>query len=217
MSFEKTFWNKKILPWESSKYDSHPKIFDVNASIKYRLQLTASILYQIGEGKHLLELGCGSGRLWSQINALKLSHYTGVDFSETAITSFQQNTQGFKKFNLSLLCGDCTNADTSADIVVSLGLLDWLPLEKIKKLSETHKNTWYLHSFSEKKLSFSQMIHSLYVFINYGYKSGPYSPHYRKAEDLLFVFGSNAKIYRSSKLSFGAFIYHLPDSIKFNK
>lgn len=216
MSLEKTFWNQKILPWEKSKYDKKSKMFDVNSSVKHRLQLAVSLLQQIGDRKHLLELGCGSGRLWDQINTLNLSSYTGVDLSETAITAFQQKTQDFKKFKVSLLCGDCTGGNPSADIVISLGLLDWLPMETIKKLSETHKKAGYLHSFSEKRLSLSQMIHSLYVFINYGYKTAPYSPHYRKAEDLLSIFGSKAKIYRDSKLSFGAFIYHLPDtSIQF--
>ena len=215
MSLEKTFWNQKILSWENNKYDKKSKVFDVNSSVKHRLQLAASLLSQIGDGKHLLELGCGSGRLWEQINALNLSGYTGIDLSETAIIAFQKKTQGFKKFKISLRCGDCISENPSADIVISLGLLDWLPMEKIKKLSETHKNAWYLHSFSEKRFSFSQMVHSLYVFINYGYKTGPYSPHYRKAGDLLSVFGSKAKIYRHPKLSFGAFIYHLPSHVQF--
>ena len=215
MSLEQTFWNQKILSWEKSKYDKKSKVFDVNSSVKYRLQLAASLLHQIDERKHLLELGCGSGRLWDQINTLNLKGYTGVDLSETANAAFQKKTHDFKKFKLSLLCGDCIRENSSADIVISLGLLDWLPMEKIKKLSETHKNAWYLHSFSEKRLSFSQMVHSLYVFINYGYKTGPYSLHYRKAEDLLSVFGSKAKIYRHPKLSFGAFIYHLPENVTF--
>ena len=213
MSLEKAFWNQKILSWESNKYKKS-KMFDVNSSVKYRLRLAASLVHQTGEGKHLLELGCGSGHLWDQINTLNLSSYTGVDFSETAIAAFQKKVQGFKKFKVSLRCSDCTGEMPAADIVISLGLLDWLPLEKIKTISETHKKAWYLHSFSEKRLSFSQMAHSLYVFINYGYKTGPYSPRYRKSDDYLSIFGSQAKIYRNSKLSFGAFIHHLPDTVK---
>ena len=208
---EKAFWNQKILAWERNKY-TKSKIFDVNSSVKYRLRLAASLLHQTGEGKNLLELGCGSGHLWDQINTLNLSSYTGVDFSEAAIAAFQKKVQGFKKFKVSLLCSDCVGKTPPADMVISLGLLDWLPLEKIKTLSETHKNSWYLHSFSEKRLSLPQMAHSFYVFVNYGYKTGPYSPRYRRADDLLSIFGSKAKIHRDSRLSFGAFIHHLPDT-----
>ena len=215
MLSEKKFWNQKILPWEKSKYDSTPKLLDVNSSIKYRLCLTAFLLQQISEGKNLLELGCGSGRLWEQIKSSHLNSYTGVDFSETAITAFQSRLQRFKNFKISLLCDDCTNNTSAADVVISLGLLDWLTMKQIKKISEHYKKTFYLHSFSEKQFSVSQTIHSIYVFINYGYKTRDYAPHYRKADELLSVFGTKAKIYRDPKLSFGAFIHNLPDHVQF--
>lgn len=214
MPFKKEFWNQKILLWEKNKYKKKPKVFDVNASVKYRLQLASSVLHQISEEKNVLELGCGSGHLWEHISSLNLASYKGLDFSATAIEAFQNKIQDFKnKDKSSLSCEDCVENTYSADIVISLGLLDWISMEKIKKIAENYKDSWYLHSFSERRLSFSQMAHSLYSLIKYNYKT--YSPIYRKEEALLSVFGSKAKIYRNSRLSFGAFIYHLPMDVQF--
>ena len=213
MSFEKTkFWNQKILSWEENKYKKVFKWFDVNSSVKYRLYLASALLNQMSEGKSLLELGCGSGLLWERINSLNIKNYTGVDFSKTAIDVFQFKVQDFKNRNqVSLFCEDCMENTYPADIVISLGLLDWLSIERIKKMAESYKNSWYLHSFSEKSLSFSQVMHFLYSRVNYKI----YFPQYRSADDLSSIFGSKARIYRDPKLSFGAFIYHLPSDVKF--
>ena len=214
MSFKKDFWNKKILSWEKNKYKKVSRGFDVNLSVKHRLHLASSVLSQMSEKTSLLELGCGSGLFWERIKTLNLKSYTGVDFSKTAIGAFQNKIQDFKnKDRISLFCEDCIEASHSSDIVISLGLFDWISMEKIKKISEKHKESWYLHSFSEKRLSLSQIAHSLYSFINYRCKD--YSPLYRPADELLSIFGPNAKIYRDSRLSFGAFIYHLPNHIQF--
>ena len=214
MSFKKEFWNQKILSWEKNKYKTTIKAFDVNSSVKRRLHLASNLLHQFSEGKNVLELGCAGGMLWNRINSLKLKSYKGVDFSETAIEAFQNKIQNFKnKDKVSLFCEDCGKNIYSTDIVVSLGLLDWLSMEKIRIIAENYRNCWYLHSFSEKRLTFSQMAHSLYSLINYNYTN--YSPKYRKANELLSAFGPKARIYRDSELSFGAFIYHLPLGVEF--
>ena len=209
--FKQKFWNDKILGWEKNKYDSALKVFDVNSSVKRRLSMTADLLNRSAEGKELVELACGSGRLWEKISSLKLSGYTGVDFSENALAVFRKKVKNFKKYKVSLVCGDCVDRPFPADIVVSLGLFDWLSLDQIKKIAENYQKVPYLHSFSEKKVfSFSQTAHSVYVYLSYGRKAGTYIPRYRKAEDLLSIFGAKAGIYRDFQLSFSAFIYNLP-------
>lgn len=215
MSLKKEFWNQKILSWERSKYKSISYGIDVNSSVKHRLHLTASLLQQISEGKHLLELGSGSGRFYEHINSLNLASYKGLDFSETAIKAFQNKIQNLPyRDKISLFCEDCVQNIYPADIVISLGLLDWLDMKTIEKIAENYKNSWFLHSFSEKRKSLSQAAHSVYSLINYRQKN--YFPRYRKADELLSVFGSKANIYRDPKnLSFGAFIYHLPIGVQF--
>ena len=210
MLTKKEFWNQKISSWEKSKYKKTVKYFDVNSSVKFRLQTASSILTQIAEEKSVLELGCGSGLLWDRIKSANIKSYKGVDFSKTAIETFSKKIQNFEG-KVSLSCEDCVKNIDSADIVVSLGLLDWISTEKIKKIADSYQNSWYLHSFSEKRHSFSQLIHTVYSHINYKV----WTPQYRSADDLLSIFGSKSKIYRHSKLSFGAFIYHLPPYIKF--
>lgn len=213
MSCKRNFWNQKIISWENNKYKAGFKILDVNFSIKYRLQAASFITHQISKGKRILELGCGSGWLWENINLLDFSNYTGVDFSETAMAAFQNRVKSsFENNKTYLYCEDCVQNVYSVDIVISLGLLDWLDMKQIQKLADNYKNSWYLHSFSEKNLSFSQAAHIIYSRMNYKYN---YSPKYRNADELLSVFGSNSRIYRHPKLNFGAFIYNLPKRVKF--
>ncbi|MDE0092469.1 MAG: class I SAM-dependent methyltransferase [Oligoflexia bacterium] len=212
MLTKKEFWNQKISSWEISKYKKSLKYLDINSSVKFRLYLASALLKQVSQEKHVLELGCGSGWLWDHIKLLNMKSYKGVDFSKIAIENFQKKVQNFKgQDRISLSCEDCIKNTYSADIVVSLGLLDWIPTEKIRKIAENYKESWYLHSFSEKRYSFSQIMHVLYSRVNYKI----WTPQYRSADELLSIFGPRAKIYRHPKLSFGAFIYHLPPHIKF--
>ena len=211
--FKRTFWNQNILSWEKHKYKSIPQWLDVNKSVKRRLNLAVSVLRQMPEGKSLLELGCGSGLLWERVKALPIKNYTAVDFSESAIQTFQHKIQNIKSGqNISLSCEDCLKNIYASDIVISLGLLDWLSIEEIKKIAKNYKDRWYLHSFSEKRLSLSQTAHFFYSL--YNYRKNNYFPHYRKAEKLCSIFGSKAGIYRDSSLSFSTFIYHLPAGVK---
>ena len=212
MLTKQKFWNQKISSWEKNKYIKTPKYLDVNSSVKFRLSLTAHLLKQISKEDRLLELGCGSGFLWNQIQESKIRHYIGVDFSESAVRAFQKkSTRKQSPIQTSVFCEDCTENIYSADIIVSLGLLDWISIEKTAKIAEKYKSAYYLHSFSEKQPTFSQFIHKIYSKLNHRI----WTPQYRQAEELLSVFGSQAKIYRNPRLSFGAFIYHLPPYIKF--
>ena len=161
----------------------------------------------------MLELGCESGFLWNEIQESKITHYIGVDFSQSAVHAFQKKIQKNNNTSMQtfLFYEDCIENTYSADIIVPLGLLDWISIEKVLKIAEKYKNYWYLHSFSEKRYTFSQFIHKIYSQLNYKV----WTPQYRHADELISIFGPQAKIYRNPKLNFGAFIYHLPPYIKF--
>ena len=211
MLTKKEFWNQKIASWEKNKYKK--RYFDVNSSVKFRLETASNLLNQISTGKSVLELGCGSGLLWERIRLSNMKYYKGIDFSKTAISAFSKKIQNSKyQKTVSLSCEDCIENSYSTDIIVSLGLLDWISIEKMKKLAKNYKNSWFLHSFSEKKYSPAQFIHSFYARLNYKV----WTPNYRSADELSFIFGQRAKIYRHPRLSFGAFIYNLPSGVKFH-
>ena len=203
------FWNKKILSWERAKYNlGRWKKADVNSSVKYRLNLASNLLNQVSNNKNILELGSGSGLLWQKLNLSSLASYRGVDFSSVAIASFRERAKECPK--TTLFCDDCTSQVYPADIVVSLGLLDWINAEEMEKIAFNYRHCYFLHSFSEKRISLSRAIHQLYVFVSYGYKNLSYTPSYYREKELLSIFGAKAKIYRHPQLKFGAFIYHLP-------
>ena len=100
------------------------------------------------------------------------------------------------------------------DINFSLGLLDWLNDEEIKILLKKTNRTDCLHSFSELRSDFSQILHRLYVQIAYGHRTGKYVPRYFNSEFLCTLVksltGKTPHVVRDKRLSFGVFISTLP-------
>ena len=72
-----------------------------------------------------------------------------------------------------------------------MGLIDWLKPDEINSLVKLSDNKMWLHSFSEKRLSFTQLVHKFYVIIYYGFKNGMYIPRYDKKDDIKKYFNNN--------------------------
>lgn len=209
------FWDEKILKWEKDKYS--PKLYDVNSSIKNRLQLAKSILKEIAPGRTVLELGCGSGLLAEDILSFGAINYIGVDISSVAIDAAKARLADNSKRNLTeFVVSDIQNIPSSkVDICFSLGLLDWLSLRDIEELNRKVDSQFYFHSFSEMRpLSLQQRLHQVYVFIMYGHKTNKYVPQYYTEKQIAESFKKSIKpiaFARPRNMSFGCFAYHLPN------
>ncbi len=103
------------------------------------------------------------------------------------------------------------------DVRFSLGLLDWLQPEEILRMRHQIRCTYYLHSFSERRASLDQLLHRLYVYWMDGHRTKSYVPQYYAAAHRQALFGScygePVRLFRSSALSFGTFVFRLPDGI----
>jgi hypothetical protein len=95
-----------------------------------------------------------------------------------------------------------------ADIVFSLGLLDWISPTEIKRLNVTCKNIPnYLHSFTRRKFSLQLIAHKAFVLISYGLYNKLYMPNYYSFENLKSYFNNeNLTIDENHKLGIGAII-----------
>lgn len=219
-----TFWNNKILQWEKDKYFTHRTIvfsFDVNSSIKKRIELARTVLKDSVSGRTVLELGCGSALLMEDILSFGAKKYIGVDISATAINAAKSRVSASENSSkVELINKNITELPPmKADICFSLGLFDWLKLEDISMLHEKTQAEFYFHTFSEKKkFSLTQIFHRVYVYFMYGHRNNRYVPQYHSEDEITKALNpdlkTNSHYFRHPELSFGCLVYKLPRPIE---
>ena len=220
----KQFWEEKILTWERGRYTAQPqggslieRLADrASNSLRFRLSITKELLRPHVAGKRVVELGCGSGLLAADLRSMGASDYQGYDISENAVSHAQELAakQGLGETVRFEACAVESLPELQADIVFSLGLLDWLDDSALAWVFRIGGKADFLHAISERRVAISQYIHRLYVYLSYGRRTGSYLPrYYANAEmEALAMPRHNDKlyIYRDSRLSFGALISTLP-------
>ena len=226
---KKKFWDEKIIGWEVGRYDQKDqdgKLLETSAnrlseSLRFRINLAREVIAPICRGKHVLELGCGSARLMPDFMAAGAASYHGIDISSAAIDEAQERVvSGGYGDNVRLTVGGIDAATgTDADIVLSLGLLDWLTDDELRKLFSLSKSTMFFHAIAEKRCSLAQYLHRAYVHLSYGYRSNGYVPRYYSVSDIEAFSGLSSSegqvsLYRDPRLSFGAIVHNLPEISK---
>lgn len=216
----KEFWERKILGWEKIRYAKRPSWLEPakflswrsSSSVRYRMQLSQSLLTRHVAGKSVIEVGCGSGTLAEPLVHSGAKSYMGIDLAESAIVAARERVRGHPEANkIRFEVGGIDElAGRSADIVVSLGLLDWLKDEEIQSLFSFSKDAEFLHSFSEHRNSPSQILHRLYVYLSYGHRSHGYTPRYLTVRQIAEITGRTLEkdlhTIRSPQLTFGTFL-----------
>lgn len=216
----KQFWEDKILEWEKSRYSKTVKDQSfleqlagrASDSLRYRLHLGVQLLVPYVKGRRVIELGCGSGLIAEALLDSGAKSYLGVDISEKAIDVAKQRLvdAGLGQKADFLAADVLALPAIEGDIVLSLGLLDWLTLSEVSTVLKQTSGMEYAHSFSEKRMSIGQLIHRAYVNISYGHRTGSYVPRYYTANEMIEAVKqyspAKVQVVRDPKLSFGAFI-----------
>lgn len=220
----KQFWEDKILTWEHGRYGDKAKsgsllerLADrVSDSLRFRLVITKELLASHVVGKHIVELGCGSGLLAGDLIALGAASYRGYDISANAVAHARDlaKEKGLLEKVTFEVCSVEELPPLDANIVFSLGLFDWLDDAALVKIFESGGKSDYLHAISERRPTPSQYLHRFYVYIAYGWRTGSYVPKYHTVEEI----GKLAKphnqgrvhVYRNPRLSFATLISTLP-------
>ncbi len=180
------------------------------------MQVTAEILSPYLEGKRVLDIGCGSGIFFRTfLQNTDIADYVGIDLSESAIS--HANEISIKKVysdKTTFLAGNILDMDFQPfDIVVALGVLDWLKEDEIDLLLKKLLPCKFLFSISEKRVSFARVLHSLYVNFSYGWKTGKYVPRYYTVGQIRRIASKhgcgNVQVFREKRLKFGVLLYHL--------
>src|SRR5262249_61536331 len=100
----------------------------------------------------------------------------------------------------------------SADLIVSLGLFDWLTDDEIAAVFRQSGKADFLHAIAEQRPGIQQWLHRSYVQLAYGYRTDRYRPRYFTCDHIksLADIRRPIHVYRSWRLSFGALISSLP-------
>lgn len=221
---KKNFWEKKIIGWEDLRYNKNNSGFNLfektvdktNNTLIFRLNFAFKILKPLIKDKKVVELGCGSGFLAKKFIEAGASSYTGYDISENAISRAKKLFKDENASNkINFFAKPILDLEIlDADYVFSLGLTDWLNDDEIDHMLKVSSKCDNLHSISEKKFSIFRVLHQIYVFFSYGYKSKGYTPRYfnSKLFSAKIKKHTNKETYefRDKKMSFGMFISTIP-------
>jgi 2-polyprenyl-3-methyl-5-hydroxy-6-metoxy-1,4-benzoquinol methylase len=224
MSFnKKNFWEKKIREWEKKRYSNQKKKSQgqpflkrlLGSSLQFRLLKTVKLLAPYVTNKKILDLGCGSGLLWRAFDGYHLNRYIGIDWASSAIDKAKIDVSAGNKLPpAEFIAGNFLDMDLPEfDMVVALGVLDWLDLDEIDTLFKKIGPNKFLFSISEKRFSFYRIMHAAYVYFSYGQKTEGYVPKYYKVEEIMSIAKnhgySSIQVFRDPKLSFGALLYKI--------
>lgn len=220
----KAFWEEKILGWEGGRYgEGHgepgllQRIADWSSdSLRFRVPFAAEQLAPFVQGRTVVDLGCGSGLLTGPLLEAGARHVRGIDIAESAIVAARARaaSAGWGD-RASFEVGTIEGLDRlEADVVVSLGLTDWLTDEELDHLFALGGDAHVLHAYSELRPSITQLAHRAYCWTSYGLRTRGYVPRYFDTRDfagrMVRQRPGPAAVVRHPRLTFGAFLTSLP-------
>lgn len=216
----KVFWDEKIIGWEDGRYKTGTGKFSIlenladkaSTSLRFRLEYARTLLLPHVAGKRIAEIGCGSGFLTPDLIAGGAKSYIGYDIAASALSRAVNiaDEAGILDQVEYVHSGLENIGSVDADVVFSLGLLDWLNDAELEKLFSISGQAQWLHAIAEKRFSASQWLHRLYVQLSYGYKSNGYVPRYYRHSDIEKIAKRHCmkpiSVHRDRRLSFGLFM-----------
>lgn len=217
----KQFWEGKLLGWEQGRYGTPERrtgllewIADRSSmSLRFRIAITPELLKPFLAGRHVVELGCGSGLLAAKLVEHGAASYLGIDIADAAIMRAREchGRDARIRFEVDSVAA---MPRLAADLVISLGLFDWLNDEEISAVFVKSGSAHFLHAIAEKRPGVQQLLHRCYVQLAYGHRTSRYRPRYLTCAHVAKLACARADrpiyVHRDWRLSFGALLSSLP-------
>lgn len=221
------FWEGKILAWEQGRYEPSTvrqglleRLADrASESLRFRMASAGELLAERCAGKVVVDLGCGSGRLGEALLDAGAAAYVGYDVAASAIEAARARAaeRGWGDRARFEVASVEELPPLEADVVVSLGLMDWLTDAQIARVFAVSGEADFLHAIAEKRASPAQWIHRAYCYVAYGHRTAGYVPRYFDARAFAALgrvggAGGSRPVYawRHPGLAFGAYLTSFP-------
>lgn len=198
MNIVTDYWDRKILNWEK-KYDS---VF--GKTLLARATEASKIINPHLANKRILEVGCGSGTLLNLLSKDNIKDYTGIDTSQNAIE--EANKKYAHQNNINFLKARCYDINfDDYDVVISLGLTDWIDQKELEFLIEKSLNKVFIHSFSINEKGIHCFIHKLFSHYKYSETPKGYPKKYTLKE-IEKLTNTKVNIHKTKSMSFGVLV-----------
>lgn len=176
MQDQRHFWENSILQWEKFSYakinnDKIPLVEKIANYFRHPVRFRRVIAFEILQTEkpmRVLDLGCGSGSFAIDlVTKAGIGHVTGVDISGPAIQEAQNNTTLLKlnhqlEFVRSSVLELKPDMLASFDMVVGLGLIQYLTDEEFNHLFSSIRQGKFWFEIHPEKIDFINMAHSIY-------------------------------------------------------
>ena len=175
----KAYWDKRIGEWDDSSYDrdeGHGLMGKLRSSVNARMRLALTLIAPHVEGKSVLDLGCGGGRVAVEcVKTLGAAKAHGIDISPAAIekakaTAERAGVSDRVTFEVGTVERD---EFPPADITLGLGLLTALEGRRI------------VLSYSEQDGSLAEIIHRFYLIYPLRWFGGEVMARHHRRDTIL--------------------------------
>ena len=173
MKSQKEYWDKKISLWSYVSYgkkknnDLIEKIATYFRSVDARKETVLKLLGQRSKGKIVIDLGCGLGEFAiGLLMRYKPKKVVALDISEVAIRKIEKIATDLKlKDKMEFQVAEISEVNKLPDsnFVVGLGFIDYLKPDQMMHLFKLIGDTPFLFSYFEKRLSFFNFLHKIYI------------------------------------------------------
>ncbi|OGK08881.1 hypothetical protein A2767_05030 [Candidatus Roizmanbacteria bacterium RIFCSPHIGHO2_01_FULL_35_10] len=207
MLTQKEYWDKKIKQWSSLAYGKTVKLNVLERIASFfratntRKEVTLKLIGPKVKGKTILDLGCGFGEFSiSLLMRYGPKKIIAIDISDVAIKEIKKLAKSLKlDEKIELRVEDVTKIDRlpNFDILVGIGLIDYLNSEQLKRLFNLMGEKSFIFSYCEKKLSFLNILHNIYLSIQRGPKFYKYTK-----KDLRALIPKNSRLFFIKKNGF---------------
>lgn len=173
MPTQKEYWDKKIRDWSYASYKKIgqtsliEKIASFFRAVETRKEVTLKLIGPKAKNKTIVELGCGMGEFaMGLVMRYKPKKVIVYDISEIAIKSVKKDAKKLEILSkMEFYTADVTTIDKfpQFDLVVGLGFIEYLNPQQMEKLFAIIGDKPFLFSYFEKKLSFYNLLHKIYI------------------------------------------------------
>lgn len=217
------YWRELALPWEGSSYDgTTSKLGFVERMatfgrqhIHHRKETALEILRPFVKGNAFLDIGCAGGIFETEILRQGAAEVTGVDVSPEAVQAAQRRAQAAQverraHFYVGTIDQYREYAKRSFDIVVGLGILEYLKPELARDVLMFVKPKGVLFSFDEKEYTFKKGVHYVYRVV----KRMPYYKKFTAKEIAALLAECGYSSVQFKREHANSFVYSLPAELR---